>query len=91
MSHEVALPVVFIFFYDRDGQRGVFKVVKNDNFLVFLAVWVLFSKFFGQVTEWLILELRENIRVLHVVASPMDFNLLRDLGQQLGFLKMLLF
>ena len=28
--------------------------------------------------EWLIIELHENITVLHVVASPIDFNLLRD-------------
>ena len=41
--------------------------------------------------EWLIIELHENIRVQYVVASPIDFNLLRDVGQQLGFLKMLLF
>ena len=25
-------------FYDRDGQGVVFKVVTNDNFIVFLAV-----------------------------------------------------
>ena len=37
------------------------------------------------------LELHEMIRVLHVVALPMDFNLLCDLGQQLGVLKMLAF
>ena len=30
------------------------------------------------------------IRVIRVVACPMDFNLLCDLGQQLGVLKMLL-
>ena len=38
VSHVVALPIVFILFYDRDGQGVVFKVVTNDNFLVFLAV-----------------------------------------------------
>ena len=34
--------------------------------------------------EWLILESHENIRVLHIIACPIDFNLLRDLAQQLG-------
>ena len=41
--------------------------------------------------EWLILELHEMIRALHVVACPVDFNLLCDLGQQLGVLKIFLF
>ena len=31
------------------------------------------------------------IRLVHVVACPMDSNLLCDLGQELGLLKMLLF
>ena len=34
--------VLFLFFY-RDWEGGVFKVMKIDDFLVFLAV--LFSKF----------------------------------------------
>ena len=38
----VAYPIVIILFYDRDRQEGVFKVTKNDHFLVFLAVWVSF-------------------------------------------------
>ena len=33
MPHVVALPIVFALFYDRDGQGGVFKIVKNVNFL----------------------------------------------------------
>ena len=41
--------------------------------------------------EWLILELHEMIRVVHEVLSPIEFNLLHDLGQQLEVLKMLLF
>ena len=41
--------------------------------------------------EQFILELHETIRVLHVVALTINFNLLCDLGQQLGLLKMLLF
>ena len=41
--------------------------------------------------EQLILELHEMTRVLHVVALPMNFNLLCDIGQQLGVLKIFLF
>ena len=44
----VALANVFALFFDRDRQGGVFKVVKNDNFLVFLVVWVHFPKFLGR-------------------------------------------
>ena len=46
-----------------------------------------FPEVFGQVKEFLILELGEIIRVLHLVACPMDFNLLCDLGQQREVLK----
>ena len=44
----VVCPIVFNLFYDRDGQGGVFKVMKNDNFLVFLNVWVLSPNFSGR-------------------------------------------
>ena len=37
----VVCPIVFNLFYDQDGQGGVFKDIKNDNFLVFLDIWVL--------------------------------------------------
>ena len=30
--HVATFPIVFILFYDRDGQGGVFKVKKNDLF-----------------------------------------------------------
>ena len=40
--------------------------------------------------EWFKLELQAVISVLLAVACPIDFNLLFDLGQQLGVLKMLL-
>ena len=43
-----ACPVVFLWFYERGGQKGVLKVMKGNHFLVFLAVWVLFPKFFGR-------------------------------------------
>ena len=38
VSHAVACPIVFILFFDRDEQGGVLKVMKNDYFLVLLAV-----------------------------------------------------
>ena len=36
--HVVACSITFILFYKQDWRGGVFKVMKNDNFLVFLAV-----------------------------------------------------
>ena len=42
LSHLAACSVVFILLYRRDWQRRVFKVVMNDQFLVFLSSWVLF-------------------------------------------------
>ena len=45
VSHIVACPIVFIFFYDRDWQGGVLKNMKNDNFLVLLTLRVLFPSF----------------------------------------------
>ena len=41
--------------------------------------------------EYLLLELQEMIRVLLVVALPIDLHLLCVLGQELGVLKILLF
>ena len=43
----VACPIVFILSDDRELQGGVLQIMKNDHFLVFLAVWVLFPKFLG--------------------------------------------
>ena len=39
---------LFFLFPERGWQGAVFKVMKNDHFLVFLAVWILFSKFLGR-------------------------------------------
>ena len=36
--HVVACPIIFILFDDPDWQRGVLKLTKNDNLLVFLAI-----------------------------------------------------
>ena len=46
--HIVACPLVFILFYERSCQGGVFKIMKNDHFLVFLSVWVLFPEVLGR-------------------------------------------
>ena len=45
--HVVIWPTVFISFYDRYWQEGVFKVIQNHHFLVFLAVWVLPTRFWA--------------------------------------------
>ena len=48
VSHAVAYQIVFLLFYERRWQGGMFIVMKNDHFLVFLAVWVLFPTFLGR-------------------------------------------
>ena len=47
VSHVVRWTIVFILFYEQSWQGGVFKIMKTDHFLVFLAVWVLFPKVLG--------------------------------------------
>ena len=49
VSDVVVCPIVFISFYERSWEEGVFKVMKNDHFLVFLASSVLFPKSFGRL------------------------------------------
>ena len=51
VSHVVAYPIVFILLYEQCYKAGVFKVMKIERFLVLLAVWVLFPKFFWQVKK----------------------------------------
>ena len=41
----VVVAVVFCCFMSEVWQGGVFKVMKNDCFLVFLTVWVFFLSF----------------------------------------------
>ena len=45
----VACPINFNLFYGRHWQGSVFKVMKNDHFLVFLDVLFLFPKFLGRL------------------------------------------
>ena len=49
----VAFPIISILFEDWDWQGGVLKVMKNDHFLVILAVWVLLPKFLGRLRSHL--------------------------------------
>ena len=49
VSNLVAFATVFILFYDQNWQQEVFKVIKKDHFLVFLAVWGLIPKFLGSL------------------------------------------
>ena len=43
----------FFSFYDRDWQGGVLRRMKDIQFLVFLAVWVLFPMFLGKLRVYL--------------------------------------
>ena len=47
--HVLGCPIVFILFDDRGWQEGMFRVTKNNHFLVFLAVWILFPNFLGRL------------------------------------------
>ena len=84
MTHAFVFSMVFNLLCDLGRQGGVPKFMKNDRFKVFLAVWFLFHKVFWQVKKWLILKLHEMIRVLQVVACPINFILLCDLFRSGG-------
>ena len=43
------VPNCFYLFYEHGCQGGVLKIMKNDHFLVFLAVLVLFPKFWDRL------------------------------------------
>ena len=49
VSDVVVCPIVFISFYEPSWDEGVFRVMKNDHFLVFLAISVLFPKSLGRL------------------------------------------
>ena len=48
-----------------------------------------FALLLGRLRKRLILELHEMVRVLHVVARPVNLNLLRDGSRQEGMLKLM--
>ena len=64
----------------------MFKVIKNDHFLVFCRLG-LYPHVSGQVKEWLIAGFCEMVQVAHIIACLMDFNLRCYRGQQDGALK----
>ena len=70
---QFAFLIVFILFYGRDWQGGVFKFMKNDHFVSIFSRFGLFLQVFGQVNEWPISELHEMKRVSHAVACAIDF------------------
>ena len=70
------------------GKRSAETCEECLNLSIFSCLGP-FLKFLGQVKEWLILDLHEMIRMSYVVAFPMVFNLLCDLGQQGGVLKLM--
>ena len=76
----------FVLFYERSWQGRVLKFMKN-NFLVLLAIWVLFPLVFGKVKECLKVEFYEMIRGLHGVGCPIA--LFNESGGQGGVLKVL--
>ena len=41
--------IFFILVYEQIWQGGVFKFMKNDHLLVFLDIWVGFSRFLGRL------------------------------------------
>ena len=71
------------------ARRSVQNYEHSSFFGVFSRL-CHFPQVFGQVKEWLILELHEMIKVPDPVACPMDFNLLCYRGgQQRGALKLM--
>ena len=75
--HLVALPIVFILFYGRYWQVGVFKVMRKVFYSVFNRL-DLFAQVFRPVNLCRILLLYEMIRVLHAVLCPFIFILFYD-------------
>ena len=49
----VAFAIIFVLFDDSDWLGVVLELMKNDQFLVLLAVWVLFHKFLGRLRSGL--------------------------------------
>ena len=49
MSPFVLCPMNFKLLCDPCQQRGVLILLKKDHFLIFLAIWVIFAKFFKRL------------------------------------------
>ena len=70
-----------------DIGRGSVQSYENWSFFGVFSRLGNSPQAFGQVKEWLILELHEMIKVPHGVTCPMDFNFLCYRGQQRGVQK----
>ena len=62
VSNVGACPIIFILFYERNWQGGVLTVMKKWSFISPFSRLGHFPKGFGQVKEWLVLELHKIIR-----------------------------
>ena len=47
--HVITGPIIFILLDNPDWQGGVLKFMKNDHFLVLLAVWIFFPNILGRL------------------------------------------
>ena len=72
MSYIVACPIVFILFYGRDCQGGVFKVMENVYFFYIFISCGPFPQVFRQIKEFLMLELHKILRVSHVGSEALQ-------------------
>ena len=57
VSHAVACPKVYCLFFEWGWQGGVFIVMENGHFLVFLEVLIIFPKFLVRLRNALCLML----------------------------------
>ena len=64
--HIVACPIVFVLFYDRSCHGWVFKVMKNNYFLMFSVVCVPFPKFLGRLTNGFCSTIQNNKTIIRV-------------------------
>ena len=72
LPHIDASPIDFLLFYQQSCQGGVFKIMKNDHFLVFLVVLAVSPSLYAG-KEWPVLELHEAISVPHIVSCLIVF------------------
>ena len=67
MSHVVACQIDFKLLCAQGQLGGVVKLTKNDYFLVFLTIQVLFPKFLGRLSSGLYQHCIKTIRMSHVI------------------------
>ena len=73
--------------WSRSAGRST-QTYKKWTFSNIFSLLGLFSQVFGQVKECDFLELNKMIRISHLVASPMVFNLICHLSRQTGVVKL---